>query len=654
MNLAELSITEDKLKQFNKAGINTVEDLLSFYPTKYYDFSAPVTSRNLPSGTMCSMIVYVTDIKKHPSYVLVTAREYESRDLIYIKWFSQPYKIKEVLPFFRKNCIVCGKFDRSEYGCQFVNPLVFSDDIDSNKSIYSVYSNIPKMSSDYLKKTLSFVINNYLDGIIEERFDDNIRKKFNIVTKKEMYKLLHFPSDSKDIVKARMRIVFEDLYDLAYKMAKDSSEIQKLSPYRPVYLNKCNSLIRNLPYDLTDDQKNIISQIIDKGKKGERINALIQGDVGSGKTICAFLLMVCMVDNGFQAALMAPTGVLARQHYNDLCKMVNGMGINVVFLSGEQKASEKKDVLKKIKSKEADIVVGTHAVLSDDVEFANLGLYVIDEEHKFGVIQRDNLRKKANDGVHSITMSATPIPRTLAMSLYGDALDIYTINSMPIGRKSVKTCVSNSDSSIFDFMLEQIKEGHQCYVVCPLIDGEQDDDKAKPVSVAEIFEKLSDYYRNNDVKIEVINGKMTDAEKSEIIERFKNNETQILVSTTIIEVGVNVPNATVITVMNAERFGLAGLHQLRGRVGRSSLQSYCILKSVEKDNPRLQAMCDTTNGFEIANKDLAMRGTGDFVGVKQSGYNRLIMLMLRYPETYQSIKSIISIGDKLEFTKGEN
>lgn len=653
MTLEELSIAETKIKQFNKVGISKAEDLLTFFPSRYMDFSSPVTSRSLPSGSYCSMIVNVTDIRKYPAYVLVTTREYASRESVYIKYFSQPYKANEVSAFYRKNCIVCGKFIRDEYGCQFVNPLVFSDDIENNKSIYAIYPNIPNMSNDYIRKSLRTVLNNYLDTLVDERFSDEIRRKFDIVPVRDMFRMVHFPESGDDIVKARMRVVFDDLYDLAVKMAKDSVSVQKYSAYRPVYLNYCNTLIRNLPYELTKDQKGIISSFVSKAKKGERINALIQGDVGSGKTVCAFLIMLAMCDNGYQSALMAPTGVLAKQHYDDFCRLVKDFGINVVFLSGEQKAAERKKILKEIQTGAARIIIGTHAVLSDDVEFENLGLYVIDEEHKFGVIQRENLKRKANEGVHSITMSATPIPRSLAMCLYGDALDIYTINTMPAGRKPVKTCVSNNNNAIYDFMLSQIKQGHQCYIVCSLISGDRDEDK--PLSVEDVYNQASTFFRNHpEINISVITGKMKDDEKSNIISQFSKNEIQILIATTIIEVGVNVPNATVITIMDAERFGLAGLHQLRGRVGRSSLQSYCILRSTELNNQRLQAMCDTTNGFVIAQKDLEMRGTGDFLGVKQSGFNRLVMLMMRYPETFKKIKEIVSIGDELMLDKGDD
>jgi len=353
--------------------------------------------------------------------------------------------------------------------------------------------------------------------------------------------------------------------------------------------------------------------------------------------------MFSMADNGFQSVLMAPTGVLAKQHFKELSSYSEKYGYNTVYLGGDLKAKEKKEVLKKIKSGEAHFIIGTHAVISDNVEFKNLALTIVDEEHKFGVIQRETLRKKASEGVHSISMSATPIPRSLALTLYGDAMDIYTISTMPNGRLPVKTAVTNENKAIFSFMQKEIEKGHQCYIVCPLIENDTDDDRELPESVEEIYQKVCDYFliHNKNIKASVITGKMNDEEKSRIIGEFSKNETQILIATTIIEVGVNVPNATVIAIMNAERFGLAGLHQLRGRVGRGNLQSYCILKSKELENERLQVMCETTDGFKIAQEDLKQRGTGDILGVKQSGEDENVKLMLKHPKIYEAIREYV-------------
>ena len=322
------------------------------------------------------------------------------------------------------------------------------------------------------------------------------------------------------------------------------------------------------------------------------------------------------------------------------------MGLKAVYLSGDLKAKEKRECLKMIEDGTANFIVGTHSVISDSVKFKNLGLTVVDEEHKFGVIQRETLKNKADIGVHNISMSATPIPRSLAITLYGDAVVIYTIKSMPKGRLPIRTAVVNNYKSMLQFMEQEIRQGHQAYMVCPLIEsGEIEKDEKKPISVTEAYELANNYFEPRGIKVEVITGKMKDEEKTEKITTFKENKAQVLIATTIIEVGTNVPNATVIAIMNAERFGLAGLHQLRGRVGRNSLQSYCMLVSTQKDNPRLEVMCETTNGFEIAEADLKLRGTGDFLGTKQSGEDKNVLLMLKYPKYYEAIKNYIKTGE---------
>lgn len=653
MEFSELDIyNEKKIAQFNKKGIYSVEDLLRTYPRGYLDYRNPVNMRNVANKRKYAMICVIMDVISTPSYIEAVCREEETRLQVSVKWFRQDYKYAEISSMYGMEVIVCGTYIENDYGKGFINPTVFSTDIEEYKKIFSVYSKIAGMSEAYYTDTLLKALEVYDEP---EQFSDEIRDKFCIITEKEMLRKVHFPKTEQDIVEARRRIIFEDLYKFAKQMVFDGIKNQRSSEFKPIYLTNCNKLIKALPYELTEDQKNVVSSFVYKAKEGTRVNALVQGDVGSGKTICAFLLMLSMTDNGYQSVLMAPTGVLAKQHYNELKSYVEPFGLNCVYLSGELKAKEKKEVLSKIKSGEADLIIGTHSVISDSVEFKNLGLTIVDEEHKFGVIQRENLRKKADAGVHCVTMSATPIPRTLAMSLYGNAVDIYTINSMPSGRKPVKTCVSNNDTAIFNFMKNQINAGHQCYVVCSLIDNDKDDeDMEKPISVDEISQKLDDYFYGSNIKVGVITGKMKEQEKNEIISKFEANEYQILVATTIIEVGVNVPNATVITIMDADRFGLAGLHQLRGRVGRSNLQSYCILKSRDNNNDRLKAMCDTTNGFEIAERDLQLRGTGDFIGTKQSGDNHNVELMLKYPNFYNAIKEYVEEvelkGDNLVFS----
>ena len=558
-----------------------------------------------------------------------------------MRWFN-PYVFNTIYEMKGREVIVGGMYINDEWGMQINNPELFTDDIENGPSIYPIYQKIQGMSSDYLMGLINAAIKQYNKP---DSLDSEIRNKFGIIDEQRMIQCLHRPKSPDDIRMANKRLIFESLYPLAYKMEEDNLNSARISTVIPKKLNNFNKFIGNLPYELTDDQKKIITEICKDAKKGKRINALVQGDVGSGKTIVAFSLMIMMNDNGYQAALMAPTGILATQHYQEIKKYVEPLGLKAVLLQSGMKKSEEKKVLKSIESGEADFVIGTHSIISDKVTFKNLGITIVDEEHKFGVAQRENLTKKADEGIHNISMSATPIPRSLALTIYGSAVDVYTIESMPNGRKPVKTAISKTDAQAFRFMEKEINEGHQCYIVCPMIgdpEFEADENDEKNItSVEDVYKIATEYFKEKNVEISMITGKMKDDEKKAIIDDFSANKTQILIATTIIEVGVNVPNATVITIMNAERFGLAGLHQLRGRVGRSNLQSYCILRSSDEENPRLAAMLKTTNGFEIAEEDLKLRGTGDFLGTRQSGIEKNVMLMLKYPIFYNQIKEYV-------------
>lgn len=658
MDLRELDITEKKEKQFMKKNIRSVEDLLNFFPRKYRDYRTPKNVNTAEIGKKCVMLLTVKDVQKKTSrnfntYVEASCRDKGTGEIVMVRWFNQSYIYNEIKELYESDVVVAGAYKDDQYGKQFANPDVFSTDIKKHLSIFPIYPTIKGMSDEYLKSKIEIA----LEHIPEDEYDHELYGKFEIVDNKNLYQKLHHPQSKEDVAKAQKRLFFDELYAFAKKMYEDSTTIPKASTFIPTKLTNTNRFINELPYELTKDQKKVVSDFVETARKGHRVNALIQGDVGCGKTVCAFLLMLTMADNGYQSVLMAPTGVLAKQHYEELKSYVEPMGLSCVYLAGELKAAEKRKVLAQIKSGEADFVIGTHSVISDSVEFCNLGLTVVDEEHKFGVIQRESLRNKAKDGVHSVTMSATPIPRTYALVLYGNSVTMYNIESMPNGRLPVRTTVANNDPGIYKFMHMEIEKGHQCYIVCPLIESDSADyvDEEKPVieSVEDTYRKATHYLGEN-IKVGMITGKMRDAEKNDIIAKFESNEYQVLIATTIIEVGVNVPNATVITIMNADRFGLAGLHQLRGRVGRSNIQSYCILKSDDKENPRLQVMCETTNGAEIAKRDLELRGTGDFVGTKQSGYDHAVTLMLKFPKFYEKIKNYIEESNKedLIFKKG--
>ena len=640
MELSVLSLPPKKQEQFEKKKIFTVEDLLGFFPRKYYDFRRPKTLRDARDGERCAMVVVIREVNRRDKYVEVVAREEETRNQVSIKWFHQDYKYNELYNLVDMEAVVCGRFSYNQWGASFINPDVFTTDVARGLGIYPIYSKIRGMSDAYLTETISKALE---VAQIEETADKEALELFNLMPAPEVFRCMHQPKSDKEVGEARKRVIFDELYHFADEMITSVENDRKQSSYIPRSLTNCNRLIQSLPYALTNDQKNIISEFITKARKGERIHALLQGDVGSGKTVVAFLLMMAMSDNGYQSVLMAPTGILARQHYEELCGYIEPYGLRAAYLSGDVKGKEKTEVLKQIRTGEVQFVVGTHAVISKGVEFCNLGLTVVDEEHKFGVLQREALKEKANEGVHSVSMSATPIPRSLALTMYGDSFDIFTIQTMPMGRKPIITKQFGKDEEIFKFMYGEIMNGHQAYIVCPLIDDPdtiQDDEIAPPESVNEVFEKARAYYPDNIV-VDVITGKMKDEEKRERIDRFKNGETHILIATTIIEVGVNVPNATVIGIMDADRFGLAQLHQLRGRVGRNSLQSYCLLRSEDFENKRLNVMCETTDGFVIAQEDLKLRGSGEFIGTKQSGSDKNIELALKYPRFYNDIKNYI-------------
>ena len=393
-------------------------------------------------------------------------------------------------------------------------------------------------------------------------------------------------------------------------------------------------IIANLPYTLTEGQANVIASVGQKLAHGDAVNALIQGDVSCGKTITAFLLLIQAAENGFQSAIMAPTVVLASQHYDELLKLLDGTGLKCAFLNGSLKKKEKDDILKKLASGEIHIIVGTHSLTEDSVIFKNLGLIVIDEEQRFGVEKREKMREKAICNPAYVSMSATPIPRTLASVIYGKNVDLFTIQSMPNGRKPVTTLYMKN-KAIPRILIQELLAGRQAYVICPLIeDNPNSEVMANCISVEQVKQQYDRLLQNYGFKSETLTGKMSEKEMLSVLNDFKTNKIQILISTTVVEVGVNNPNATVIVIQNAERFGLSSLHQLRGRVRRGNYAPYCILQSEQEHNERIEAMCQTENGFELSKLDMQIRKTGDILGTAQSGENRYISLMENYPKSY--------------------
>lgn len=444
------------------------------------------------------------------------------------------------------------------------------------------------------------------------------------------YRQVHFPLSHDSLVMARQRLKFEELFYLQLMMALRKKKLNLET--RGISYDKVGDatreLLQRLPFELTESQKTVIKEIRADMKSPHPMNRLLQGDVGSGKTVVALLAMLIAVENGYQTAFMAPTEILAEQHYFVIQEYLWGMNTTAVLIKGGQKKSERDKALAAVKEHHADIVIGTHAVFQDQVEFARLGLIVIDEQHRFGVLQRAEIRRKALEkNIHPdvLVMTATPIPRTLALAIYGD-LDVSVISELPTGRRPIRTAVRTGDAreKVYEFVREQVRQGRQCYIVYPLI---EESEKLDLKAATDAYDSLSKE-AFHDLRIGLLHGRMKSSEKQAIMDQFKNRKLDILVSTTVIEVGVNVPNATIMIVEHADRFGLTQLHQLRGRVGRGGDQSYCILMT-EKEfaggdtERRLRIMEETTDGFRIAEEDLSMRGPGEFFGTKQSGLPEL-------------------------------
>ena len=638
MELDYINVAEAKKKQFAAKEITSIEDLIKYIPRDYVDYSKETAF--IP-GNECCLKVECLNVKYHNgAKPFVTAECYyrPADKNIRVTWFNQPFMYQKAREMSRLTILLCGKITMDNtYGTfQCVNPRIFTDDIASSMRIYPIYSKIRGMSDNYLIEKLKEALRvvKFSDAV-----PDDIKKRYAVVDINTAYKNLHFPKTMQDVEDGRKRLVFDNLLYFALEMEAGSRIASKGSQYNIKSLEAYNKVIESIPYELTDDQKNVLKDMISNIKEGKRLSALLQGDVSCGKSIVAFLMAAAVAGSGYQAAIMAPTQVLARQHYEDIRKLMENTGIKCAYYEGyKMKAKERREMIEGIKSGDIGIIIGTHSLLGKDIEYKDLALTIVDEEHKFGVLQKQALTEKASAGVHSITMSATPIPRSLSQVLYGDSTQIYTIKQMPPGRQKVKSCVYNKKNVIFNFMRKELNQGHQIYVVCPAID-KKEDKESRLRTVTEIYEEYSKEFVGYNVGS--LTGKNKKEEVAEILKQFNEGKINILVSTTVVEVGVNVPNATVMAIENAENFGLAGLHQLRGRVGRGSSQGYCVLISDDLENERLKTIVETTDGFKIAEKDLAMRGTGEFIGTKQSGddkYISLIMSDLRNRDMYLKLK----------------
>lgn len=642
-------VGEKRAAEFAKKNIYTVGDLLYFFPRSHEDRSKikPI-AECIEGETVCIKAkVYNLPIDRYVrrNMLISSMQVFDDSGMINLVWYNNKYvknNFKE-----GEEYIFFGKITRGKQGRVQITAPVYEKAGNERFTgkIIPLYPLTHGLSQKVVQSTMELALKDA--GELEEYIPEEIRNKYKIAEINFSMHNIHFPSDFESYNIARERFVFEELLilQLALNERKDKNKSSTGLLFDDV---KCiREFTDTLPFELTGAQKRTINEICRDCRSGKQMNRLVQGDVGSGKTAVAASAIYMTVKNGYQAAMMAPTEILARQHYDSLNDMFKDTKINVILLTGSMKAKEKREALSDIVSGKADVVVGTHALIQDNVEFSDLGFVVADEQHRFGVEQRAKLLAKGNCP-HMLIMSATPIPRTLALILYGD-LDISIIDELPPGRKPVKTYSVTAEmrKRVYNFLAKNIRNGMQAYVVCPLVAETENSDLKNAEDLAE---KLAVSYP--DIKVGLMHGKMKPADKDEVMDGFSSGQIQLLVATTVIEVGVNVPNANIMAIENAERFGLSQLHQLRGRVGRGGSQAYCILIT-DSDNEvtkkRMETMCISNDGFYISEQDLKLRGPGDFFGTRQHGLPEMKIANLFEDRnilklSQQAAKSIIEKG----------
>ena len=624
MNINELKgIGEKTEKVFNKAGIHTTDDLLKYYPRNYDIYEMPLWIRDFKCNQICAVkaIVYKQiEIRRVRNLQIVTAYlQDDTKNVIRATWFNAAYLKNTLKP--GSSFVFRGMVKENRGAFVLEQPKIYKINeykelLDKMQPIYPLVSGLTeKMVTKAVVQAIK------VELPVKEYMPGAVLKERGLIDINKAYMQIHFPKNKMELKQAKDRIIFNEFFDFTYSLRK-FKDSDKDNENRFVINNSevISTIINDLPYKLTNAQLRTWNEI-EKDMSGSKVmNRLIQGDVGSGKTIVATLALISAALSGYQGAIMVPTEVLARQHLESINELIaeNELNINTVLLTGSMKAKEKREAYAKIESGEVSIIIGTHALIQDSVNYKNLALVITDEQHRFGVRQRESIANKGSMP-HIIVMSATPIPRTLAIIMYGD-LDISIIDELPANRLPIKNCVvgTNYRPNAYKFIEQQVVQGRQAYIICPTVEFSEAIEGENVIDYCDTLKKIFPPYIN----IQYLHGKMKPAMKNEIMDRFAKNEIQILVSTTVVEVGVNVPNATVMMIENAERFGLAGLHQLRGRVGRGKYQSYCIFinaSETKKASERLEILNHSNNGFEIANEDLKLRGPGDFFGVRQSG-----------------------------------
>lgn len=629
--------------KLNKLGIYTAYDLIMYLPRKHVDYSGRTLIRDLQEGMTTTIFGYIKSVSAFNSKSNLSVMKVKIADesgFIELSFFNakanrfMQERMKAQFPL-NAGIMVSGvvKFNNYDKKLTIDKPSYsimtgeFLENSNSNLNlgrIVPVYSVGENISIKVLRRAVFTAIGMFKDKI-DNVLPDFIREKYNIMNKNEAIEKIHFPDTNENLERARFSLIFEELFLVQLKLLRLRNS--ETSNHDAIALKVSNDglvqhFIKSLPFELTDGQKRAVNEILKDLNSDIPMARLLQGDVGSGKTVVATIMLLAGVENGYQGALMAPTEILAQQHYNNLVEWLTPMGLSVGLFLGSQGKRVREDFRKNLLNGQMNIAVGTHALIQEGVDFKNLGAIVVDEQHRFGVKQRNVLKKKSNNP-QMLTMTATPIPRTLALTVHGD-LDLTVIDELPKGRLPIKTALTSSHKSVYDLIRREVNSGRQAYIVYPLIE-ESETLSAKAATIE--AEKLQ-----NEVfkvfKIGLLHGKLKNSEKEKVMDDFKNKKYDILVSTTVVEVGVDVPNATVMIIENAERFGLSQLHQLRGRVGRSDLQSYCVLVSSSRSQDtrtRLGIMTETNDGFVIAEKDLELRGPGEFLGTRQSGLPDLII-----------------------------
>ena len=649
-------ITAKQLSNLKSLGINTIYDLIYYFPRAYDDRTNIKKIGELKFNeyvVLKATVMSAVNLTVRSGKKIVKAMVSDGTGMMEILWFGMPY-IKKSLKIGEEYLFI-GQTKKAAV-FQLINPeykLFSGQQKVSESEILPIYSSNKNITQNSLRKLVEKFLVNFLN-YFEENIPKELIKEYKIMERKSAIKNIHYPVSMKEIEEAKRRFAIEELLILELGILKNRFIIENSNSKNYEVegkKEKVREFLSQLSFNLTNAQKKVIKEIYDEISNGKIVNRLIQGDVGSGKTVVAMVMLIYMAENGYQGVLMAPTEILANQHYLGIKERLEKIGLRVELLTSSIKGKKKNEILEGIANGDVDIVIGTHSLIEDDVIFKKLGLIVIDEQHRFGVNQRNKLREKGFLG-NLLVMSATPIPRSLALSIYGD-LDLSIIDELPPGRTPIKTkwIANNEDlEKMYNFIYKKVNDGNQAYFVAPLIETS---DKMALKSVDKVSEEIERKFSNK--KIGIIHGKMKAKEKDEVMLKFKNKEYDILIATTVIEVGIDVPASTIMTIYNAERFGLSALHQLRGRVGRGSKQSYCFLISnsiTENSKQRLSIMEETEDGFRIAEEDLKLRNSGEIFGLRQSGFSDLKFIDIIY-----DVKTIKLVRDEcikyLKEHKGE-